>query len=144
MPSMARKLDTASAKQRLKEATGKRVTAPRAKVLALLTASDRALSHVEIEAALGAEALDRVTLYRVLDWLVKEGLAHRLSGSDRVWRFSIAGKRHVGHAHFECNTCGKVLCLDEVRTAKLSMPVPRGYRAEEVGVIVRGRCPRCS
>jgi Fur family transcriptional regulator, ferric uptake regulator len=143
MPSMARKFDTESAKLRLKEATGQRVTEPRTKVLALLTAADRALSHVEIEASLGAQAFDRVTLYRVLDWLVKEGMAHRVSGSDRVWRFSISGKEQ-GHAHFECRACGKVQCLGDVRTDELPMRVPRGYRAEEIGVTVRGRCASCT
>ena len=72
-------------------ATGERVTPARLRVYAALLDSAQALSHHELESALGTvEPVDRVTLYRVLDWLVEQGLAHRVAGIDRVWRFSTA------------------------------------------------------
>jgi G3E family GTPase len=57
-------------------------------VLAHLQASAAALSHPELLAAL--PQLDKVTLYRTLDWLVSQGLVHRLVGDDRVGRFHAA------------------------------------------------------
>lgn len=141
MPRMRR--DTEEIRARL-AGTGQRVTAARVQVLAALEQADRALSHPEIESRLGAAGPDRVTLYRVLDWLVGQGLAHRASGSDRVWRFSIAGGSHERHGHFECSRCGKVVCLDKLRTDKLPLKMPRGYRPDEVGLTVRGRCARCA
>jgi Fur family transcriptional regulator, ferric uptake regulator len=124
--------------------TGQRVTSARVQVLALLEKADRALSHPEIESRLGPGRPDRVTLYRVLDWLVGQGLAHRASGADRVWRFAVAGGRHEKHGHFECSRCGRVVCLDELRIDKLALKVPRGFRPDEVGLTVRGRCARCA
>jgi Fur family ferric uptake transcriptional regulator len=124
-------------------ATGERITPARAAVFALLHESGRALSHQEIESGLGrAHQLDRVTVYRVLEWLVEQGLAHKVAGLDRVWRFSIAREAHDRHAHFQCSGCGKVVCLAEVATRRV--PLPRGFRSERVEVTVKGRCAECA
>ena len=123
-------------------ATGERVTPARLRVYVALLDSARALSHHELESALVAGTpVDRVTLYRVLDWLVEQGLAHRVAGLDRVWRFSIAHGSHASHAHFQCNRCGKVICLGEAATHRV--PLPRGVRSEAVEQTVKGRCAEC-
>ena len=124
-------------------ATGERITPARAAVFALLRESEQALSHQEIESGLGrAKQLDRVTVYRVLEWLVEQGLAHKVAGIDRVWRFSIAREAHDRHAHFQCSGCGKVVCLAEIATRRV--PLPRGFRSERVDVTVKGRCAECA
>lgn len=124
-------------------ATGERVTPARAAVFALLRDSARALSHQEIESGLGrANALDRVTVYRVLDWLVEQGLAHKVAGLDRVWRFSIVREAHDRHAHFQCVGCGEVVCLADVAPRRVTLP--RGFRSERVDVTVKGRCAKCA
>jgi Fur family ferric uptake transcriptional regulator len=124
-------------------ATGERITPARAAVFALLHGSGRALSHQEIEAGLSdANPLDRVTVYRVLEWLVEQGLAHKVAGLDRIWRFSIAREAHNRHAHFLCSGCGKVVCLAEIATRRV--PLPRGFRSERVEVTVKGRCAECA
>ena len=123
-------------------ATGERVTPARLRVYVALLDSVRALSHHELEAALGAGTpVDRVTLYRVLDWLVEQGLAHRVAGIDRVWRFSIARETRASHAHFQCNQCGKVISLGRAMTGRV--PLPRGFRSEAVELRVLGRCAEC-
>jgi len=126
-------------------ATGERITPARLAVFAALLEARRALSHHEIESALGAgHPVDRVTLYRVLEWLVAQGLAHRIAGLDRVWRFGLADRdprgKHDGHAHFQCHRCGKVVCLADVTTRRV--PVPRGFRSEAVEV--KGLCAECA
>lgn len=136
----AKAIPSASARLR---ATGERITPARAAVFALLRDSTRALSHQEIESGLGREnALDRVTVYRVLDWLVEQGLAHKVAGLDRVWRFSIAREAHERHAHFQCSGCGKVVCLSDVAPRRVTLP--RGFRSEHVDVTVKGRCAECA
>ena len=131
-----------SARERIR-ATGERLTVPRERVLEVLLAAGEARSHQEIEKALGAARIDRVTLYRVLEWLVDKGLAHRIAGSDRIWRFSIAGEPHPSHAHFQCRRCGKVLCLDETSARRIAMQLPRGCRPERVELTVTGLCAEC-
>jgi Fur family ferric uptake transcriptional regulator len=123
-------------------ATGERVTPARLRVYVALLDSARALSHHELEAALATGTpVDRVTLYRVLDWLVEQGFAHRVAGLDRVWRFSIAHESHASRAHFQCNRCGKVICLGEAATNRV--PLPRGFRSEAVELTVKKRCAEC-
>jgi len=132
-----------SARERIR-ATGARLTAPRAQVLATILAANRALSHHDIDRVLGTTRLDRVTVYRVLEWLVDQGLAHRIAGPDRVWRFAIAGEAHEAHAHFQCHRCGTMLCLDELSARKVPLQLPRGCRPERIEVTVTGLCAECA
>src|SRR5882762_4310462 len=120
-------------------ATGQRLTQPRVAVLACLLASGRAATHLEIAGWLqGQHAVDRVTVYRVLEWLVAQHIAHRIAGDDRVWRFMISAtknpagtpkpaKQHGQHAHFTCESCGKTFCLDD--QPKVAMKLPKGFRS---------------
>jgi Fur family ferric uptake transcriptional regulator len=124
-------------------ATGERITPARVQVFKALRDARRALSHHELEAALGPGApVDRVTLYRVLDWLVERRLAHRVAGIDRVWRFGVAREAYANHAHFQCNRCGKVVCLAEAAAPRV--PLPRGFRSEAVELTVKGLCAECA
>jgi Fur family ferric uptake transcriptional regulator len=131
------------AEERLRP-TGARVTRPRIEVLAVLLAAPRALTHHEIERRVNrALGIDRVTIYRVLEWLTAGALAHRIAGEDRVWRFNAADAEHERrHAHFQCNDCGDVICLDQPVTAR-DIPVPSGYRPQEIELTVKGLCADC-
>lgn len=124
-------------------ALGARVTPARVAVLCLLEQAERALSHRDVEEALHA-GYDRVTLYRVLDWLVDSGLAHRVTDADRVFRFSPAKASsvvHDKHAHFRCEACGKVYCLDDV---PLPVPhLPAGFSGKSVEYSISGQCAAC-
>ena len=124
---------------------GARATRTRIRALGVLLTAREALTHHEVERRVGrGQDVDRVTLYRVLEWLVEQGLAHKVAGEDRVWRFSAAahGGRHAGaHAHFECSECGRVICLEEARVP--AVPLPAGFRRREIEVTVKGTCDAC-
>ena len=115
-------------------------------VLAVLLAAERALTHHEVERRINRRlGVDRVTVYRVLDWLTGQNLAHKIAGEDRVWRFNAASdesERSHSHAHFTCNRCGEVICLGEVRAAR-GIQLPSGYRSQDVQLTVRGLCAGC-
>jgi Fur family ferric uptake transcriptional regulator len=132
--------------ENLLTSTGARLTRARIQVLATLLTAGEALTHHEVERRLKrGHDIDRVTLYRVLEWLTEKGLAHKFAGEDRVWRFSVAGHEHRhggGHAHFECSECGKVICLDQARLK--SVLLPAGYRRREVEVTIKGSCAECA
>jgi Fur family ferric uptake transcriptional regulator len=130
----------------LVRAAAPRATPQRIEVLAVLLAARCALTHHEIERRVSrALGMDRVTIYRVLEWLVARGLAHRISGDDRVWRFNAADEEHARqrHAHFKCNDCGEVICL-ETAVAARKVPLPAGYRPQEVELVVKGLCAECT
>jgi Fur family ferric uptake transcriptional regulator len=128
-------------------AAGVKVTRGRVRVLDALQDARQPLCHSEVEAQLaGTEdaAIDRVTLYRILDSLVACGLALKAVDTRGVFRFSIAGgqRQHANHIHFRCTDCGGVFCLK----AEPPPPpkLPRGFRLCEVEFDVRGTCATCS
>jgi Fur family ferric uptake transcriptional regulator len=121
---------------------GARATRARIDVLTVLLASGDALSHHDVKRRLPrGHGIDRVTLYRVLDWFTVQGLAHKVAGDDRIWRFSAAGHAAGAHAHFQCSDCGRVICLDQARVP--AIPLPEGFRRDEVEVTVKGTCDAC-
>jgi Fur family ferric uptake transcriptional regulator len=136
--------DEQAARQLLQQASG-RVTPARIGVLGILLEAQAALSHQEIEQLAAQQGLscDRVTLYRALDWLVEQGMAHKISGTDRTWRYNAqAGTPHQ-HAHFHCKRCQQVYCLENLQPA-LVFSLPPGYQLEQVEVNLQGICPACA
>jgi Fur family transcriptional regulator, ferric uptake regulator len=126
--------------------SGARVTRARVLVLATLLHAARALTHHEIEQRVNrAHGIDRVTIYRVLEWLTSGHLAHRIAGDDRVWRFNAAeGGRALRHPHFKCNRCGNVICLEDLGVDRPNVRLPAGFRSQEVDLTVRGLCAPCA
>ncbi len=133
-----------SAEHLIREA-GARVTQPRISVLTALLAAPRALTHHEVERRVRRSlAVDRVTVYRVLEWLVANRLAHRIAADDRVWRFNAVADEHADeHAHFKCSDCRRVICLEDV-AAPRRVNLPAGYRSQRVQITVQGLCDTCS
>lgn len=140
MPSIA--IPTAAAT--LISARGGRVTRTRIAVLEILSGSAHSLNHDDIAALLAAGGMphDRVTLYRTLDWLVDQGLAHRVIGPDRARRYKAGGEAEGQHAHFHCDRCGHVLCLESVRPHE-RFELPTGYRPERAELVFHGTCADC-
>lgn len=130
----------------LLQAADGRVTPARLAVLEILLGSAAALSHHEIEESIERRGLgvDRVTLYRVLDWLVDRDLAHRIAAADRVWRFNAVDRMLAGeHAHFHCTQCGQIICLSG--PGPVAVPaLPPGFLRERTEINIHGRCARCA
>ncbi len=122
-----------------------RVTPARLGVLGILLEAKAALSHQEIEQLAVQQGfnIDRVTLYRALDWLVEQGVAHKVNGPDRTWRYNaLAGIPHQ-HAHFHCKYCEQVFCLENLQPALL-FNLPAGYQVEKAELNLQGCCPECA
>ncbi|MBL8386351.1 MAG: transcriptional repressor [Burkholderiales bacterium] len=134
-------LSQSAAAQSLR-ATGARVTGARIAILSLLTKANRALSHREVEQALETAHIDRVTVYRVLDWLTSEGLAHKIADDQRIFRFSAVGRQGDAHAHFKCRVCSNVFCLPSGTAPRLKLPA--GFQGDEVELTVKGVCAQCA
>ena len=140
---MSTKEEVTSEAMALIEATGHRATEARIAVLDTLLSAEYALTHQEIEQRLASQkyVIDRVTLYRVLDWALKKGLAHKMTGDDRVWRFNAA--LSADHAHFHCNRCGQIYCLEHL-TPAVALTLPKGFKFDHAELTVQGLCPNCT
>ena len=131
-----------------------RVTAARVDVLAVLLAARSAVSHQDIQDQLAT--LDRVTLYRALDCLTDAGLAHKIAGDDRVFRYSAGSNgdlRHP-HGHFKCTRCGHLYCLEPASggTAgwqqqlhdSLRQTLGAGFQSHDIELTIKGWCAQCA
>lgn len=123
---------------------GARITRPRLAVLTVLLDAAQAMTHVELAVQVRRGLrVDRVTVYRVLDWLIENRLAHRIAGDDRVWRYNAATGVHTEeHVHFQCSRCGRVTCLDDA-VPVTGIALPPGFRSQHVEVTVKGLCADC-
>lgn len=118
------------------------VTPARVAIFAALLTAERPLSHQDLGAQLEARAIDRVTLYRVLDWLVQQDLAHRIVDADGVWHFAASvDKARFEHVHFHCQGCGRFYCLPDTPTPGARLP--RGFIAKEKALVIDGFCAGC-
>ncbi|WP_439889688.1 Fur family transcriptional regulator [Ralstonia sp. 25C] len=130
---------------------GSRVTEPRVRVLAVLMEGAEPLSHQAVCDALPDDSgIDRVTVYRVLDWLVAGGIVHKTAGADRVFRFSLAEHdaareaAHRSHSHFHCMQCGRDFCLEAAEPPVMpKAALPAGFAADHAELTIKGCCADC-
>jgi Fur family ferric uptake transcriptional regulator len=123
---------------------GGRATRIRIALVDVLFASGQPLTHDEIAAALDAAQVthDRVTLYRALAWLAGRGLVRRIPGDGRAGRFEAVRENSHRHAHFYCDRCGRVTCLENLAPA-VAAALPKGYQLDHAELALHGNCAAC-
>jgi Fur family transcriptional regulator, ferric uptake regulator len=123
------------------------VTEGRKKILDLFLLQEGALEHADIEHKTG-EALDRVTIYRTLQTFLDKGIIHSIPTADNTIKYALCkddcsqGHHHDNHIHFVCKNCGNTTCLDEVLIPVVKLP--KGYKQQQVDMVVNGLCKDCS
>ncbi len=121
-----------------------RNTTAKTEIQNLISQSDVALSHTEIQSSLDG-LCDRVTIYRVLERLTEEGLIHKIVNIDGGVKYASCHNctttHHHNHIHFSCQKCKSVTCIENVEP---SFKLPRKYKVSEVNFTVSGICPQCS
>lgn len=94
-----------------------------------------------------SNTINRVTVYRILDLLVDNGLVERISSGGRAFFYGLApNDYHRPHPHFYCKKCGQMDCLSPeslmVDTAPLWKTFPG--RIDKVEVRIDGICKNCA
>jgi len=133
------------AKALIRQSSG-RVTPARVNLLSILLSAPTALNHQAIEQVAKERGLsfDRVTLYRALDWLVEQGIAHRIASVNRSWFFNATSDHSsTPHAHFHCKQCEQIYCLEEIHSTPLNN-LPRHYQLDEAELSLQGQCMNCN
>lgn len=122
-----------------------RNTVARSAILELINDSNVALSQPAIQHKLNG-LCDRVTIYRVLDRLLDDGLIHKIVNVNGVVNYAACSscnhdhEHDHEHIHFSCRICGELTCLDQVIP---SFALPNGFRAEETFFTISGICGNC-
>jgi Fur family ferric uptake transcriptional regulator len=114
-----------------------KATQARLEVTEVLLKNPKPHSHQEILKKL-PQNFDRVTLYRNLNWLLKKGLIHRISGENRTWYFQLNHE----YMNSKPQSCGQIFCLDDIHP-KLSHVLPAQFFAESIELTIKGKCSRC-
>ena len=145
----------------LLSAHGLRRTAAARLVLGwLLAHPDTSYTHAQLQTALsgvkcGPSALDRVTLYRLIDRLTQVGLLLCRVDASRVRRYQAMPASVHAMPHFECQSChrdsplaGALMAnaddLERAAQSALAALKALGYQGLSVDFAVRGVCADCA
>lgn len=104
--------------------------------------ANHALSYLDIKQTLG-EGVDKSTLYRNLTAFEEAGIIHRINDQSGAAKYAF-GKVHDhgrNHAHFVCEQCETVYCVE--KTATVEINVPKGFKTKTIQTIIRGICSDC-
>ncbi|MBT0571341.1 Fur family transcriptional regulator [Curvibacter sp. CHRR-16] len=119
---------------------------------------DTSFTHAQLLDALSADpdvAVDKVTLYRLVDRLTQVGLLLCRVDANRVRRYQSMPASVLALPHFECQSCHQDKPLSEAlhdqqealeRASQMAVEALRslGYRDLHVDVAVRGLCVDCA
>ena len=125
---------------------GLRLTPVRRRALEILAEAHRALGAYEVLDRLAADGFGKQppVAYRALDFLVEQGLAHRIGGINAFMACTHAGESH-NPAFFICRTCNTVAEAGGpgLHAAVGAAADTLGFSAERIAVEVVGLCPSC-
>ena len=132
--------------EELSAARGARLTPVRRRVLELLLESHRAMGAYDVLDQLAAEGYGKQppVAYRALDFLVEQGLAHRIARLNAFTACIHPGEAHAA-AFLICRSCHAVAESEAqaVRQALDATAAGLGFRVERATVEALGLCPSC-
>lgn len=123
-----------------------RPTAMRLLVLRYLLSRKIAVSLSDIEEYF--DNSERTTLYRTLKTFEENGIVHQIDDGTGIAKYALCEPdcnceiEQDLHLHFHCNDCNETVCLTEHKIPHISLP--EGYQAEDVNLVVKGVCKKCS
>ena len=123
-----------------------RVTAMRLLIYRFLAQKEIAQTLSDIENAF--DKADRTTLYRTVKTFEDKGIVHQIDDGTGVMKYALCEKgcncdiEIDLHLHFHCNNCNETVCLTDHKIPQIK--VPNGFIAEDVNLVVKGICDKCS
>lgn len=125
---------------------GERLTAPRRRVLELLLQQGGPAKAYDLMAAYDADgpAAKPPTVYRALDFLAKQGLAHRIESLNAYVACRSEDPAHAA-AFLICDCCGSAEETHwDLSVQSRAAASRHGYKLERLSVEAHGRCAACA
>jgi len=127
------------------EAGGQRLTPPRRRVLEMLLTAGQPVKAYDLIAAFGEDGVPAKppTVYRALDFLSKQGLAHRIESLNA---FIACGGGREGHAaaFLICDCCGATREIAPAGAAEIErLAGDQGFSLTGLMVEAHGLCQDC-
>lgn len=127
-------------------ARGARLTKLRRRVLEILWQSHRPLGAYEILEVLSNDGRSSAppTVYRALDFLLENGLVHRIASRNAYVGCSRPGHTAAGQ-FLICEACGAAAEMNDAQLEQVigSTAESAGFAASEHTVEISGKCPNC-
>ncbi|MBB3017183.1 Fur family zinc uptake transcriptional regulator [Microvirga lupini] len=123
---------------------GVRLTPIRRRVLEVLLGAAKPLGAYDLADVLASQGrrMAPITVYRALDFLIEQGLAHRLASRNAY--IASTGSRGTP-AFLICEACGEateITCPDVAETVHKVL-ANQGYQPLSRALEITGRCPHC-
>ena len=138
--------DALAAAGRICAERGTQLTALRRRVLELIWANHRSVKAYDLLHQLGSDgrAAKPPTVYRALDFLIAQGLVHKVESLNAYVGCPHPMSPHEGQ-FLICMSCGRVdeMAEPKVRAAIQAAAAAAGYALEGQTIEVRGRCAQC-
>jgi Fur family ferric uptake transcriptional regulator len=117
-------------------------TSCREGIIKTIMNTGRPLSEHEIRDRIAGN-YDRSTLYRSFRVLEEKQIIHRIVVDHQtvIYALDPAISRGTKHAHFYCESCNRVKCLEDHVVS--SPELPAGYKAVNTEMLIRGFCDEC-
>lgn len=128
------------------EARGVRLTPQRERVLELVWSSHRPRGAYDILEDLSRDGKRAapLTVYRALDFLLEQGLVHRIESLNAFVGCAAPGTSHTGQ-FLVCERCGEATELSDpaIADAIAATAAAKGFTVSRQTVEVTGLCPAC-
>lgn len=123
---------------------GIKPTANRILVMKELTSVQHPVNLAELEISLAP--MDKTSIFRVLDLFAKHNLIHVIEDGSRSLKYEIClgrGNHSIDdhHAHFYCEKCRSIICLDKIST--YNVHIPDELNVKSVNLMFKGICQKC-
>lgn len=132
--------------EKLLEERKVRPTAMRMLIYKIMAQNKIAVSLADIENSF--TKADRTTLYRTLKTFEENGIVHQIDDGTGISKFALCEAgcnceiEQDLHLHFHCSNCDETVCLTAHKIPHINLP--DGYIAEEVNLVLKGICEKCS
>jgi len=127
------------------EADAQRLTAPRRRVLELLLSAPGPVKAYDLIAAFGehGEAAKPPTVYRALEFLERQGFAHRIESLNAYVACRLGADVHAA-AFLICDCCGAAREVEPTGSAAfMAAAEGAGYAVQTMTIEAHGRCAAC-
>ena len=117
-------------------------TSCREGIIEVVMTANQALSENEIRGRLVGN-YDRTTFYRSFKTLEEHKIIHKIVVDNQLVKYALDNTftHKDEHAHFFCNDCNTVKCMDDVPVQRYLLP--DGYSDVETEVLIKGTCANC-
>ena len=108
-----------------------KLTSARKELLEIFSVEKKPISFEDIKNRI---SMDKATFYRNVSKFESESIVNSFESNDKKRYYEL---QDSPHAHFICNECNKIECLQNVEPVKLD-----GYKI--IGMIFKGICKNCN